>query len=87
MSVVRTIVGWVTPLVILGAGIAIFLSMGSQPPPERKAAPVAAVAACLRHRAAPSRLAGLRPHERLARTAARLNAWPKRRAASSRTGA
>ena len=43
MSVVRTIVGWVTPLVILGAGIAIFLSMGSQPPPERKAAPVAAV--------------------------------------------
>jgi multidrug efflux pump subunit AcrA (membrane-fusion protein) len=43
MSVARTIVGWITPLVILGAGIAIFLSMGSQPPPARKAAPVAAV--------------------------------------------
>ncbi len=43
MSVVRTIVGWVTPLLILGAGVAVFLSMGSQPPPERKAAAVAAV--------------------------------------------
>ncbi|MCE9629659.1 MAG: HlyD family efflux transporter periplasmic adaptor subunit [Planctomycetia bacterium] len=41
MSVARTIVGWITPMVILGAGIAIFLSMGSQPPPERKAATVA----------------------------------------------
>ncbi|MGI9178335.1 MAG: efflux RND transporter periplasmic adaptor subunit [Pirellulales bacterium] len=41
MSVARTIVGWITPLMILGAGIAIFLSMGSQPPPARKTAPVA----------------------------------------------
>lgn len=42
MSVVRTILGWVAPLVILGAGVAAFLLMGSQPPPQRKQAEVAA---------------------------------------------
>ncbi len=36
MSVLRALVGWLIPLVIFGAGIAMFLSMGSQPPPERK---------------------------------------------------
>ena len=42
MNVVRSIVGWVLPLVILGAGIAAFMSMGSQPPPARKQADAAA---------------------------------------------
>lgn len=42
MSLLRTILGWVTPLVILGVGIAIFLTMGSQPPPQRKDIPIAA---------------------------------------------
>ena len=42
MNVVRSILGWVLPLVILGAGIAAFMSMGSQPPPARKQADVAA---------------------------------------------
>ncbi|MFM8377845.1 MAG: efflux RND transporter periplasmic adaptor subunit [Planctomycetia bacterium] len=42
MNVVRAILGWVLPLVILGAGIAAFMFMGSQPPPERKQADVAA---------------------------------------------
>ena len=41
MSIVRTILGWLVPLAILGAGIAAFLLMGSQPPPERKRAEVA----------------------------------------------
>ena len=36
MSVVRSLVGWVVPVVILGVGIALFLSLGSQPPPARK---------------------------------------------------
>jgi len=36
MSLVRSIAGWVVPVVILGAGIALFLSLGSQPPPARK---------------------------------------------------
>lgn len=36
MSVLRALLGWLIPLVIFGAGIAMFLSMGSQPPPERK---------------------------------------------------
>lgn len=36
MNLVRTLVGWITPLVILGAGIAAFMFMGSQPPPPRK---------------------------------------------------
>jgi multidrug efflux pump subunit AcrA (membrane-fusion protein) len=43
MSVVRTLLSWITPLLILAAGIAVFLSLGSQPPPTRKevAAPAA----------------------------------------------
>jgi multidrug efflux pump subunit AcrA (membrane-fusion protein) len=43
MSVAKTTLGWIMPPVILGAGIAIFLSLGRQPPPARK--PAAAVAA------------------------------------------
>jgi multidrug efflux pump subunit AcrA (membrane-fusion protein) len=39
MSLFRSILGWVTPLVILAVGIAVFLTMGSQPPPKRKEAP------------------------------------------------
>jgi multidrug efflux pump subunit AcrA (membrane-fusion protein) len=39
MSMVRTLLGWITPLVILGAGIAAFMFMGSQPPPLRKEQP------------------------------------------------
>jgi multidrug efflux pump subunit AcrA (membrane-fusion protein) len=42
MNVVKTIVGWVLPLVILGAGIAVFLGLGKQPPPVRTPAPAAA---------------------------------------------
>lgn len=42
MSMVRTLLGWITPLVILGAGIAAFMFMGSQPPPPRKEQPPAA---------------------------------------------
>jgi multidrug efflux pump subunit AcrA (membrane-fusion protein) len=38
MSMARTVLGWVTPLLILAAGIAVFLSLGSQPPPQRKEA-------------------------------------------------
>ena len=38
MNVVRTLVGWLTPLAILGAGIAVFMLLGRQPPPERKQA-------------------------------------------------
>jgi len=37
MKIIRAIVGWLVPLVILGAGMAAFLLMGSQPPPARKA--------------------------------------------------
>ncbi len=36
MTFVRAVLGWVMPLVILGGGIAIFMLMGSQPPPARK---------------------------------------------------
>jgi multidrug efflux pump subunit AcrA (membrane-fusion protein) len=36
MNVVRAVLGWVMPLVILGGGIALFLFMGSQPPPTRQ---------------------------------------------------
>ncbi|MFM7135920.1 MAG: efflux RND transporter periplasmic adaptor subunit [Planctomycetota bacterium] len=49
MKIVRTIAGWLTPIVILAAGFAVFRYLGSQPPPERKqadkpaAAPVRAV--------------------------------------------
>jgi multidrug efflux pump subunit AcrA (membrane-fusion protein) len=42
MSMVRTLVGWITPLVILSAGIAAFMFMGSQSPPPRKEQPPAA---------------------------------------------
>jgi len=38
MNVVRTIVGWLTPLAILAAGVAVFMLLGRQPPPERKTA-------------------------------------------------
>lgn len=41
MTAVRVILRWVLPLVILGGGIALFVSMGSQPPPERKRAEAA----------------------------------------------
>ena len=34
----RTILGWVTPFLILGCGVAAFMAMGSQPPPPRIAA-------------------------------------------------
>ena len=44
MTFMRTILGWLTPLAVLGAGVAIFLALGKQPPPERKPAdPLAAV--------------------------------------------
>ena len=36
MNVVRGIVRWLTPVVILGAGIAAFMLLGRQPAPERK---------------------------------------------------
>jgi multidrug efflux pump subunit AcrA (membrane-fusion protein) len=36
MNVVREIVRWLTPLAILGAGVAAFMLLGRQPPPERK---------------------------------------------------
>ena len=45
MSVVRTIAGWVLPLVILAAGIAVFLGLGTQPPPVRKETPAVAALA------------------------------------------
>jgi multidrug efflux pump subunit AcrA (membrane-fusion protein) len=43
MKFFRSILGWLTPLAVLGAGIGIFLALGKQPPPERK--PVDAQAA------------------------------------------
>ena len=45
MSMARTIASWITPLVILGAGIAMFLALGSQPPPPRKETAATAAAA------------------------------------------
>ncbi len=36
VQLVRAIVGWVAPVVILGAGVAAFAMLGRQPPPERK---------------------------------------------------
>lgn len=42
MSVVKTIAGWVLPLVILGVGITVFLGLGKQPPPARKEMPAVA---------------------------------------------
>lgn len=41
MKVVRTILSWIIPLIVLGAGIAAFMLMGSQPPPERQRVDVA----------------------------------------------
>ena len=35
MKILRRILGWLAPLVILGGAVAIFLLMGSQPPPQR----------------------------------------------------
>ncbi len=35
MKFLRTILSWVLPLVILGGAVALFLLMGSQPPPQR----------------------------------------------------
>lgn len=44
MTSIRTVLGWVAPAVILGAGIAAFLLLGRQPPPARRVAgPPAAV--------------------------------------------
>lgn len=38
MTIIRSILGWLAPLAILAAGIAIFLALGKQPPPQRKPA-------------------------------------------------
>ncbi len=38
MNLVREVIRWLTPLVLLGAGIAAFMLLGRQPPPERKVA-------------------------------------------------
>ncbi len=38
MSGVQTIVRWLSPFAILGVGVAVFMALGSQPPPERKQA-------------------------------------------------
>lgn len=45
MKVLRAIVGWLTPVAILGAGVAAFAMLGRQPPPDRKvsARPAAAL--------------------------------------------
>ena len=45
MNIVRAILGWIVPLVILGCGIAAFFFMGSQPPPARKSSDVSAATA------------------------------------------
>ena len=38
MNLLRTLFRWIAPLVVLGGAIAIFMAMGSQPPPLRKTA-------------------------------------------------
>ena len=58
MNIVRSILGWIVPLAILGAGVAACLFMGSQPPPERKQADVA-VATRVQTAAAAIETAGL----------------------------
>lgn len=58
MNIVRAILGWIVPLVILAAGIAAFMFMGSQPPPARKASD-AAVATPVRTAEATPELNGL----------------------------
>jgi multidrug efflux pump subunit AcrA (membrane-fusion protein) len=45
MNIVRAILGWIVPLIILAGGIAAFLFMGSQPPPARKSSEVASATA------------------------------------------
>jgi multidrug resistance efflux pump len=45
MSATKTVTGWVLPLVILGAGIGIFLKLGRQAPPARKEVPAATAVA------------------------------------------
>jgi multidrug efflux pump subunit AcrA (membrane-fusion protein) len=35
MTLFRTILHWTAPLLILGAGITIFMALGKQPPPPR----------------------------------------------------
>ena len=45
MNIIRAILGWIVPAVILGAGIAAFFFMGSQPPPARKSSDVSAATA------------------------------------------
>jgi len=42
MKIVRAILGWIVPLLVLGGGIAAFMLMGSQPPPARRQVDVAA---------------------------------------------
>lgn len=37
MKVIQTILGWILPLVILGAAVAAFMFLGSQKPPPRRA--------------------------------------------------
>lgn len=37
MKVIRTILGWILPVVILGAAVAAFMFLGSQKPPPRRA--------------------------------------------------
>jgi len=36
MNGIRTVIRWLTPVVILAAGVAVFRFLGTQPPPERK---------------------------------------------------
>jgi len=38
MNLLRTLFRWIAPLVVLGGAVAIFMAMGSQPPPLRKTA-------------------------------------------------
>lgn len=45
MSAIKTVAGWVVPLVILGTGVGIFLVLGRQPPPPRKEMPAASAVA------------------------------------------
>ncbi len=38
MNILRSIISWVMPLLILGGGVAVFMALGSQPPPPRREA-------------------------------------------------
>ena len=45
MNVIRAVLGWLLPVLILGAAVAAFMFLGSQkPPPRREAAAPTAVA-------------------------------------------